>query len=101
MSFFIRLDRTSDETLHDQLIEHLRRAILGRQLPAGARLPATRVLAADLGISRNVIVAAFDELISEGYLEARVGSGTYVAADVPPLPGGTLAVPDRQTALAQ
>ena len=93
MSFYVRLDRTSDETLHDQLVTQTRRAILARQLPAGARLPATRVLAADLGISRNVIVAAFDELISEGYLEARVGSGTYVAPDVPPLPGSTLAAP--------
>jgi GntR family transcriptional regulator / MocR family aminotransferase len=93
MSFFVRLDRASAETLHDQLVAQTRRAILARQLPAGMRLPATRVLAADLGISRNVIVSAFDELISEGYLEARVGSGTYVAHDVPPLPGRTLAMP--------
>ncbi|MGI8855858.1 MAG: PLP-dependent aminotransferase family protein [Thermomicrobiales bacterium] len=93
MSLFVRLDRASDETLHDQLVAQTRRAILTRQLPAGMRLPATRVLAADLGISRNVIVSAFDELISEGYLEARVGSGTYIAHDVTPLPGGALAVP--------
>jgi GntR family transcriptional regulator / MocR family aminotransferase len=93
MSLFIRLDRASGETLHDQLVAQTRRAILARRLPAGARLPATRVLAADLGISRNVIVSAFDELISEGYLEARIGSGTYVARDVPPLPGGALAAP--------
>jgi GntR family transcriptional regulator/MocR family aminotransferase len=93
MSFFVRLDRASDETLHDQLVEQTRRAILARQLPAGMRLPATRTLAVDLGISRNVIVAAFDELISEGYLEAHVGSGTYVAHDLPPLPGRALAAP--------
>jgi GntR family transcriptional regulator / MocR family aminotransferase len=95
MNFFVRLDRTSGETLHDQLVAQARRAILARQLPAGTRLPATRVVAADLDISRNVVVAAFDELISEGYLEARVGSGTYVARDVPPLPGGALAMSAR------
>jgi GntR family transcriptional regulator/MocR family aminotransferase len=93
MSFYVRLDRTSGETLHDQLVAQTQRAILARRLPAGARLPATRVIAAELGISRNVVVSAFDELISEGYLEARVGSGTYVARDLPPLPGGALAMP--------
>src|SRR5690349_11309240 len=93
MSFFVRLDRTSDETLHDQLVRQTRQAIRTGQLAAGARLPATRTLAADLGVSRNVIVAAFDALISEGYLEARVGSGTYVTEDLPPAPGRTLAAP--------
>ncbi len=93
MSFFVRLDRASDETLQDQLVEQTRRAILARQLPAGTRLPATRTLAVDLGISRNVIVSAFDELISEGYLEGRVGSGTYVTQDLPTLPGRVLAAP--------
>lgn len=93
MTFFVRLDRTSGETLHDQLVRQTRRAILTRQLPAGSRLPATRALAADLGVSRNVIVAAFDALISEGYLEGRVGSGTYVTGDLPPAPGRALAAP--------
>lgn len=93
MSFFIQLDRTRDATLYDQLVEQTRQAILMRRLAAGIRLPATRTLATDLGISRNVIVAAFDELISEGYLEGRVGSGTYVTSDLPPVPGRTLAAP--------
>lgn len=93
MSFYVQLDRAGGETLHLQLVSQTRRAILARRLPAGARLPATRVIAAELGISRNVVVSAFDELISEGYLEARVGSGTYVAHDLPLLPGGALATP--------
>ncbi len=93
MSFFVRLDRTSDETLHQQLVGQTRHAIRHGQLPTGMRLPATRALAADLGVSRNVIVAAFDELISEGYLEGRVGSGTYVTDDLPLAPGRTLAAP--------
>lgn len=93
MSFFVRLDRTHEQTLHAQLVEQFRHAILSQQLPAGVRLPATRALASELGISRNVVVAAFDELISEGYLDARVGSGTYVAGDLPPLPGGALPTP--------
>src|SRR5436309_124673 len=93
MSFFVPLDRTSDATLHAQLVGQLRRAIRLRHLSAGTRLPATRALAADLGISRNVVVTAFEELMSEGYLEGRVGSGTYVTHDLPPLPGRTLAAP--------
>jgi len=91
MSFFVRLDRASDETLHDQLVGQTRQAIRGGQLTAGTRLPATRMLAADLGVSRNVIVAAFDELTSEGYLVGRVGSGTYVTDDWPLVPGRALA----------
>ncbi len=79
--------------MHQQLVGQTRQEIRSGQLPAGTRLPATRMLAADLGVSRNVIVAAFDELISEGYLEGRVGSGTYVTDDLPPPPGQRLAAP--------
>src|SRR5207237_10843091 len=50
---------------------------------AGARLPSTRALAAQMGISRNTVLAAFEQLHAEGYLEGRLGSGTYVARTLP------------------
>jgi GntR family transcriptional regulator/MocR family aminotransferase len=62
------------------LIAHLRAAIRGGSLPAGTRLPATRTLAVDLGVSRGVVVRAYEQLVAEGYLRARQGSGTEVAA---------------------
>jgi GntR family transcriptional regulator/MocR family aminotransferase len=67
-----------------QLCEQLRLLIGSGQLPAGLKLPSTRQLAAALGIARNTVVDAYEQLIAEGFLESRVGSGTYVAegADV-------------------
>lgn len=64
--------------LYRQVYLHIRRAILGGQLPAKARLPSTRVLAQELGVSRNTVAAAFDQLYAEGFIEGRVGSGSYV-----------------------
>src|SRR4029450_6702696 len=55
---------------------------MGRLAP-GARLPATRVLARDLGAARNTVVAAFEQLVAEGYLTSRVGDGTRVGAALP------------------
>jgi GntR family transcriptional regulator/MocR family aminotransferase len=79
----LALDRAGREPLHAQLAEALRRFILARRIAPGARLPASRVLAQELGISRVTVVAAFDQLIGEGYAEGRRGSGVYVAADLP------------------
>lgn len=56
----------------------LREAIVDGRLPGGHRLPASRVLAADLGVARNSVTGAYERLIAEGYLEARVGAGTFV-----------------------
>ncbi len=61
----------------------LRMAILDGRLQGGLRLPATRWLATHLGVSRNTIVATYDLLLSEGYLVARPGAGTYVADNLP------------------
>ena len=58
----------------------LREAVIDGRLPAGHRLPATRVLAADLGVSRGSVATAYERLVAEGYLCSRVGSGTFVAA---------------------
>lgn len=73
------LDRLSAEPLHRQLYDFLRRHILEGRLTTGTRLPATRALANDLAISRNTVLAAYDALLAEGYLESRTGSGTSVA----------------------
>jgi GntR family transcriptional regulator/MocR family aminotransferase len=67
-----------------QRLEHgLRSAIQDRRLVGGAALPPTRVLAAELGISRSVVVEAYGNLAADGYLEARQGAGTRVRADAP------------------
>jgi DNA-binding GntR family transcriptional regulator len=61
-----------------QLRERLRDAIVFGQLPRGARLPASRNLARQLGVSRNTVLFAYEELVAEELLAARVGSGTRV-----------------------
>jgi GntR family transcriptional regulator/MocR family aminotransferase len=80
---WVSLDASSVEPLHRQLYDRLRSGILAGQLSAGARLPSTRALAAELGVSRTTVVTAFENLLAEGYLEGRVGSGTYVASSLP------------------
>jgi GntR family transcriptional regulator/MocR family aminotransferase len=69
--------------LYRWLYEELRAAILAGRLPSGARLPATRDLARQYGLSRPTIVTAFEQLRSEGYVEGKVGSGTYVSKTLP------------------
>jgi GntR family transcriptional regulator/MocR family aminotransferase len=64
---------------HAALEDALRAAIRERRLPTGTRLPSTRALAGDLGLSRGTVVEAFAQLTAEGYLEARRGAGTWVA----------------------
>lgn len=63
-----------------QLEERLRELIRDGTLPAGARLPSSRALAVDLGVSRRLVVDAYSQLLAEGYLTGRRGAGTYVAA---------------------
>jgi len=63
-----------------QLEDRLRELVRDGTLSAGSRLPASRVLAEDLGVSRRLIVDAYAQLLAEGYLLARQGAGTYVAA---------------------
>jgi len=70
-------------TLYRWLYEELRSAILRGDLRPGSRLPATRDLAAQYGLSRPTIVTAFDRLREEGYVEGKIGSGTYVSKTLP------------------
>ena len=62
-----------------QLTRALKDAVLSGRLRSGDRLPATRALAGDLGISRNTVLASYEELAAEGFLLGKVGSGSYVA----------------------
>jgi GntR family transcriptional regulator/MocR family aminotransferase len=73
------LERSSTESLHVQIGRQLRHMILSGRVAPGARLPSTRVLASELGVSRATSVLAYDQLVSEGYLEGRQGSGVFVA----------------------
>jgi GntR family transcriptional regulator/MocR family aminotransferase len=68
-----------DGLLHRQVYRALRAAILDGTLTPGARLPSTRALTRDLGLSRTPVVLAYEQLLAEGYASARAGSGTYVA----------------------
>ncbi|MCP5370645.1 MAG: PLP-dependent aminotransferase family protein [Hyphomicrobiales bacterium] len=79
----LALDPGAAQPLFRQLQDGLRRAVLEGRLAAGARLPSTRTLAADLGVSRNTVVAAYEQLVAEGYLEGMTGSGTRVSAALP------------------
>lgn len=79
----LHLNRRSRLPLQRQLYDEIRNAILSGRLAPGARVPATRVLAADAGISRNTASGAFDQLMAEGYLEGKTGSGTFVARTLP------------------
>lgn len=94
---WVPIDRNSQMPLIRQIYLELRQRILQGKLQAGQKLPATRALAAELGVSRNVVLEAYDQLTAEGYLEGRSGSGTYVSQ------GATwqVALPESITAVSE
>ncbi len=80
----IRLDRNASEPLHQQLYRQIRDELVSASVnDSTSRLPSSRMLAADLGISRLTVNLAFSKLTTEGYLRARIGSGTFVAQPLP------------------
>ena len=90
---FVTLDRSSAAPLTRQIYDQLRSMILAGVLPSGSRMVSTRRLAGELGVSRNIALEAFDQLLAEGYVEARGGAGTFVSSgacfpprDLPDLP---------------
>lgn len=93
-----RLSQDTKLPLHRQLYEALRRAILEDNLSAGDRLPSSRELSQNLGLSRNTVVAALGQLTVEGYLVSRVGSGTFVNNNVPRSPAFRHSAPTHQAA---
>ena len=74
----IEIDRSRRRGLRAQIEGGLRDAISAGRLAPGTPLPSTRALAADLGVTRGVVVGAYDQLLAEGYLVARQGAGTVV-----------------------
>jgi GntR family transcriptional regulator / MocR family aminotransferase len=78
-SFLMQIERSSDTPLFQQVYLQLRSSILSQNVPPGTKLPSTRELAEDLGISRAVVVLAYEQLLAEGSVNGRTGSGTYVA----------------------
>ena len=79
----VALETKGEAPLHRQVYRELARLILAGRLAPGSRLPSSRDLARELGVARNTILSALDQLASEGYVEGRRGSGTFVAADLP------------------
>ncbi|MBA3910792.1 MAG: hypothetical protein C0524_13185 [Rhodobacter sp.] len=79
----VAVDRLSRVPLFRQLEGQLRNAILAGSLPGGTRLPSSRMLAAELEISRPTVVLVLERLAGEGFLEARHGAGTFVARVIP------------------
>jgi GntR family transcriptional regulator/MocR family aminotransferase len=102
---FIQVDPRHREPLQLQIYESVRRAILGGVLTPGARLPSSRELADDLGVSRLTAVLAFEHLAAEGYITSRVGAGTFVNRELPDaeahLPAGTRAAAAHHPQLSQ
>jgi GntR family transcriptional regulator/MocR family aminotransferase len=77
------LDPRAAQPLYRQLYERLRQAILRGNLAPGSKVPSTRALADELRIARNTVVTAYEQLFAEGYLEGKLGSGTYVSQSLP------------------
>lgn len=79
----MRLGDDPDGPMNGRLYRALRASILEGALEPDARLPATRDLARELGVARNTVINAYDQLLAEGYVYSRQGSGTFVTASLP------------------
>ena len=94
---YIPFDRSAGTPYYHQIYQGLRDAILEGRLSRGQRLPSTRSLAGELGISRLPVLTAYDQLLHEGYLVGRVGAGTFVAPSVPSRQERASTVPDLRS----
>jgi GntR family transcriptional regulator/MocR family aminotransferase len=79
----ITIHRKAPKPLHRQIYDAYRTAIVSRSLRPGQRVPSTRMLASELGISRIPVLTAHAQLLAEGYFESRIGSGTVVCSSLP------------------
>lgn len=79
----IHIQKRTSISLYSQVYEGSRKAIVDGSLRTGQRVPSTRVLALELGISRMPVLNAYAQLLAEGYFESRVGSGTVVSRSLP------------------
>src|SRR5215470_4236397 len=89
----LRLDRDDTLPLRAQLETGLRDAIRDGRLQPGERLPSSRELARELGVSRGLVQECYGQLLSEGYLDSRAGSATRVAAGAGPVSASTVPTP--------
>jgi GntR family transcriptional regulator/MocR family aminotransferase len=78
-----RLDRGNGQPIYRQLHRLLQQAILSRELPAGSKVPSSRLLANELGIARNTVTQVYEQLALEGYVTSTTGRGTFVADSAP------------------
>lgn len=78
------LSKGSAEPIYLQIVSALRRQISDGSLAIGTRLPSSRALAQDLGVARSTVVTAYEQLVAEGFAEARRGAGIFVC-DVAPI----------------
>jgi GntR family transcriptional regulator / MocR family aminotransferase len=83
ISPLIEIHRKSAGSLYKQVYDAYRKAILDGSLKPGQRVPSTRVMALELGISRIPLLGAYSQLLAEGYFQSRVGSGTIVSRSLP------------------
>jgi len=79
----IAVDRKAPKALHRQIYDAYRTAIVDGGLYPGQRIPSTRMLALEIGVSRFPVVNAYAQLLAEGYFESRVGAGTVVSRSLP------------------
>ena len=79
----IEADPAASRPLYRQLYLQLRKAVLSGELAPETRLPSTRELARQLGLSRTTVVNTFEQLIADGYLAAREGAGSFVTSRLP------------------
>ncbi|WP_338846659.1 PLP-dependent aminotransferase family protein [Massilia sp. W12] len=81
-----KLEREHPLPMNRQLYQLIREAILQQYLPVGLQLPSSRELARELGIARNTVMFAYEQLIAEGFLQTRPGAGSFIADTTPQLP---------------
>ena len=86
-----QLDRASGTSLSRQIYMQVRSAVLSGALRAGTRVPSSRVMALQLGVARASVVSAYEQLVAEGYVASRRGSGTFISPEV----GGLATAPRR------
>lgn len=95
MPLHIAIDPRAPQTRYRQIFDAIRAAILDGRLTPGMQIPATRLLAAQLGVARSTVVLAYEQLTAEGYLTGSAGSGSYVARDLPDLRPAVIAPASR------
>ena len=95
----VRLQEETDPLLHKRLYNAVRRSILDGSLAPHSRLPPSRDLAGELGVSRNTILTTYEQLQAEGYVVSRRGSGTFVAKTGPDISLSTGSIAENSSDL--